>query len=91
MPVSNNNLTESQSKILAAIRREMVDIADGIRAEIEQLRREQKERHQPGEADAELARIRQDVKPRALYLLGIIGLTDEDLAAWKARREGKWR
>ena len=85
----NDNLTDSQRKIVAAMKREMVEIADEIKAEIEQLRREQKERHQRGEADAELERLRQEVKRKALGLLGIIGLTEDDLAAWQAKREGK--
>jgi hypothetical protein len=83
--MGNDNLTESQRKIVAAMRWEMVQIADEIKAEIEKLRQEQKERHQQGEADAELERIRQDVKRKGLGLLGIIGLTRDDLAAWKMK------
>ena len=87
--MGNDNLTDSRRKIVAAMRREMVQIADEIKAEIEKLRQEQKEWHQQGEADAELARLRQGVKRKALGLLGIIGLTPDDLAAWKMKREGK--
>jgi hypothetical protein len=87
--MSDDNLTDSQRRIVAAMRREMVEIADGIKAEIEKLRQEQRERHQQGEADAELERLRQEVKRKALGLLGIIGLTEDDLAAWKVRQESK--
>jgi hypothetical protein len=87
--MSDDNLTDSQRRIVAAMRREMVEIADGIKAEIEKLRQEQKERHQQGEADAELERLRQEVKRKALGLLGIIGLTPEDLDAWKMKQEAK--
>lgn len=66
----------------------MVEIADGIKAEIEKLRQEQKERHQQG-ADAELEHIRQEVKRKALGLLGIIGLTPDDLAQWKMKQDAK--
>ena len=52
-----------------------------VMAKIEKLRQEQKERHQRGEADANLERMRQEVKRKALGLLGIIGLTPDDLAA----------
>ena len=71
------------------------------------LRQEQKERHparharpfrmlrkgrcQQGEADAELERLRKEVKHKALGLLGTIGLTSEDLAAWKVKQEAKVR
>ena len=57
--------------------------------EIQKRRREQKERHQQGEADAELERVRQEVKRKALGLLGIIGLTTDDLAEWKMKQETK--
>ena len=42
-----------------------------------------------GEADAELEKLRQEVKRKALGLLGTIGLTPDDLAAWKMKQEGK--
>jgi hypothetical protein len=85
----NLNLTDSQKRIVLALKREMVEISDEIKAEIEKLRQEQKERHQQGEADAELERLRQEVKRKALGLLGIIGLTADDLAAWKMKQDGK--
>jgi hypothetical protein len=46
--------------------------------------REEKEWHQQG-ADTELERIRQEVKRKALGLLGTIGLTAEDLAVWQVK------
>ena len=57
--------------------------------EIQKLWWGQKERHQQGEADAELEKLRQEVKRKALGLLGTIGLTPDDLAAWKMKQEGK--
>ena len=82
----NDNLTESQRRLVAAMKREIVQVRDDIMAEIEKLRQEQKERHQQGEADAELERLRQEVKRKALGLLGIIGLTRDDLDAWQVKR-----
>ena len=41
--------------------------------------------------NAELERIRQEVKRKALGLLGIIGLTADDLAAWKMKQDAKNR
>lgn len=88
-------LSESQRMLLQAVRhetslvrREVVAVSDCIKAEIEKLRQEQKERHQQG-ADAELERIRQEVKRKALGLLGTIGLTAEDLAVWKVKQDRK--
>jgi hypothetical protein len=41
VPISDENLTESQRKSVATMRREMVEIADGIKAELEKLCQEQ--------------------------------------------------
>jgi hypothetical protein len=54
-----------------------------------EIGQEQKERHQQGEADAELERLRQEVKRKALGLRGIIGLTPDDLAVWRVKQEAK--
>jgi hypothetical protein len=51
----------------------MVEIGDGIKAEIDKLRQEQKERHEQGVHDAELERLKQEVKRKALGLLETIG------------------
>jgi copper oxidase (laccase) domain-containing protein len=88
-----DNLTDSQRRLLAvllpAVKREMVEIGDEIKAEIDKLRQEQKERHEQGVHDAELDRLKQEVKRKALGLLGSIGLTADDLAAWMMRQDGK--
>lgn len=102
----NPRLTESQERKLSdtqrmllqavrhettLLRREVVEVSEDIKAEIEKLRQDQKERHEQGVHDAELEHIRQEVKRKALGLLGTIGLTAEDLAAWKVKQDEKRR
>lgn len=78
----NDNLTESQRRLLAAVRQEVGSLlgenTDKIMAEIARLRKEQTARHEEGleREKAFMERFRRDIRRHAYGLLGLLG--DED-------------
>jgi hypothetical protein len=62
-----------------------------IMGEIQKLRQEHRERHHWAKADTQPERIEQEVKLKALGLLGNIGLTFDALTVWTTNQDGKRR
>lgn len=74
----DNNLSDSKRKLLAAMRREMEEVAAPIMAEIQKLRDEQRERHEASvrQRAAQNNQIKRHIHG-ILAALGL-GLTEKD-------------
>lgn len=75
----SDDLTDSQRNLLAAVKREVAAVGDEVKAEIEKLREEQRERHEAGihqavnEEQIKYAKLKQTVRRIANSLLALIG------------------
>lgn len=69
----SDNLTESQRRLLQAMRREMDEVSAPIMAEVNALRKEQTERHEQGvkERLERAAKLKRHING-ILYALGLI-------------------
>jgi hypothetical protein len=69
-----NKLTDTQERLLAAIKREMVEVTQPIMDEIARLRQEQRELHERGQnQQTEIDQIKRVVRRMAYSLLALIG------------------
>lgn len=90
-----SNLTESQRRLLAAIREDvghlLGDNTEKIMAEIEKLRQEQTKLHEEGQKreQAFMKRYMNDLRRHAFGLLGLAQVEDEEIDAWNEKRKGR--
>lgn len=66
----SDNLTDSQRRLLEAMKREVIAVGDEIKCEIEKLRQEQRELHERGENE-NYHRLRRTVIRAARSLLAL--------------------
>jgi hypothetical protein len=87
---NNDNLSDTQKRLLVAMRSEMIEVSASIMAEIDRLRQENERLHQERvqREDQLFARFRSDIKRHALGLLGLAQMSDEEIDDW-LRKKGK--
>lgn len=77
----NNKLTESQERLVAAMKREMIEVTQPVLEQVEKLRQEQRELHERGVRDAvNEHEIRYERLRRTVIRIGksLLSLVDRD-------------